>query len=46
MSSMIFFVSIGDKLASKIKSNINPLSHFNNIPNSVVMSEVSPNEVR
>ena len=40
-----FFVSIGDKLASKITSNINPLSFVNNIPNSMVMSEVSPNEV-
>ena len=36
-----FFLSIGDKLASKITSNINPLSFVNNIPNSMVMSEVS-----
>ena len=45
MNSMIFFVSIGDKLASKITSNVNPLSFVNNISNSMVMSEVSPNEV-
>ena len=40
-----FFVSIGDKLASKITSNISPLSFVNNIPNSMAMSEASPNEV-
>ena len=40
-----FFVSIGDKLASKITSNINLLSFVNNISNSMVMSKVSPNEV-
>ena len=36
---------IGDKLAIKITSNISPLSFVNNIPNSMAMSEASPNEV-
>ena len=31
------FVSFGDKFAGKILSNINPLSHSNAIPNSMVI---------
>ena len=41
-----FFVSIGPKLANNLKSDIDPLSYVNYNINSIVVQEVSSNQVR
>ena len=41
-----FFVSIGPKLANNLKSDIDPLSYVNYSINSIVVQEVSSNQVR
>ena len=41
-----FFVSIGPELAKDIHSDINPLTYVNNINNSIVIFDVSCEEVR
>ena len=40
-----FFVSIGPSLAKKIQSNVSPMSYVNNVPNSIVILNISQNEV-
>ena len=41
-----FFVSIGPKLANNLKSDIDPLSYVNYNINSIVVQEVSSNQVK
>ena len=41
-----FFVSIGPTLAKDIQSTINPMSYIDNTINSIVILNVSPEEVR
>ena len=41
-----FFVSIGPKLATNLKSDIDSLSYVNYNINSIVVQEVSSNQVR
>ena len=41
-----FFVSIGPQLASNISCTVDPLTYVNTTLNSIVVTEVSVNEVR
>ena len=42
----MFYVKIGQELASEIDSNVNPLSYVNPVANSIVIPSVSQYEVR
>ena len=42
----MFYVKIGQELASEIYSNVNPLSYVNPVANSIVIPSVSQYEVR
>ena len=46
MLSMTFFTTIGPLLANKIPtSTINPLSYVKNVPNIIVIEDISEREV-
>ena len=40
-----FFVSLGQKLAKDITSDVNPMSHINSIEHSIVITDISYTEV-
>ena len=46
MALMIFFVSICPELAKDIHSDINPLTYVNNVNNSIVIFDVSCDEIK